>query len=953
MMLSVFLPKLSGKIFFPLVVVLSLIFSAISASAQTAKTDAKGLVSTITRYNENMKGELVFLHFDKPYYAKGDTVWFKVYLVESSSHLLSSQSGLVYVELVDAENVVTKRFMLPVVNGVSWGDIKLDEELSAGYYTIRGYTNWMRNFDNEYLFTKRIEIIDNISQPWLVNETASMSGDQMELALRLTGMDSKPFGDEKLDISLRSRGNTLYKKEGLTSAKGIVTINLDLADKIKEGELFATINSLSAKEKRVSFPVSLNRQKNADVQFLPESGYLVGNIPSLVGFKTIGEDGNGIDVTGKVLDQNLTEILSFRSTHRGMGSFTIVPEANAVYTAEIVFPDGSKQNFKLPEVKKSGIVLHVASTMQNDSLDIQVTLSPDMLNGTQRFHLIGQSRNVVVCAATFIARRAVFKTRISKSIFHSGIAHFTLFDEEKRPLNERQVFIAREDNLKIELSTGQLSYSTRDSIPLSISITDTNDKRVDGSFSVSVTDDNQVDQGLDQSGNIISYLQLTSRLKGHVEDPAYYFTDQSPEVVLALDNLLLTQGWVGYSWENVFNKTTEITYSPEPEFRVKGKIEKLLDKSPEDIKVILLSVGKDVLYKETTTDANGNFTFTDFAGLDTMQFVLKVRSPKNKSVPATIIVDEFKPLTALLPMGPLVQPWYVKGDTTFLNYVNDNNAHKKFVESQKFKESGERLNEVVITSSRIVKGSKNLNGSGADQIITEEMIKKVASRDLLHIIQNLVEGFNLGYYSPTFGRTQTDQLRYVINGKKVTLIIDGINVETFFSGDSTRTAHSDFLKYYLTNLTAPQIKGIEIMKKSDYNMTYGRKFLKPGDTIDDYVFFEITTYSGNGAFYKDAPGISVYRPLPVSMPREFYRPKYQSNSISAGISDRRSTIHWEPEITVEKGQSLISFYASDRIGTYTITVQGTDREGNLGYQVKKIIVNRSEQDAKKPVVKGN
>jgi len=142
------------------------------------------------------------------------------------------------------------------------------------------------------------------------------------------------------------------------------------------------------------------------------------------------------------------------------------------------------------------------------------------------------------------------------------------------------------------------------------------------------------------------------------------------------------------------------------------------------------------------------------------------------------------------------------------------------------------------------------------------------------------------------------------------------------------------------------------MKKSDYTMTYGRKFLKPGDTIDDFVFFEITTYSGNGAFHKDALGMAVYRPLPVSMPREFYQPKYQTNTFAAGISDRRSTIHWEPEVTVEKGQSLISFYASDRIGTYTVTVQGTDRKGNLGYQVKKIRIDPSVPDAVKPAVKG-
>jgi hypothetical protein len=72
---------------------------------------------------------------------------FKAYLLNADYLTLSTKSLMLYTELDDAAGRMVKRMMVPVISGISWGNMALDEtEIPHGSYTLRGYTNWMRNF---------------------------------------------------------------------------------------------------------------------------------------------------------------------------------------------------------------------------------------------------------------------------------------------------------------------------------------------------------------------------------------------------------------------------------------------------------------------------------------------------------------------------------------------------------------------------------------------------------------------------------------------------------------------------------------------------------------------------------------------------------------------------------------------------------------------------------------
>lgn len=115
------------------------------------------IASQLFKYRSVFPQEKAYLHLDKPYYTVGDTLWFKGYLVEGSLHLADSASQVLYVDLIEqrtGKNIALKR--IPLYGGLGHGDLILPESLPYGAYTIRAYTNWMRNFSEDFFFQKNI-----------------------------------------------------------------------------------------------------------------------------------------------------------------------------------------------------------------------------------------------------------------------------------------------------------------------------------------------------------------------------------------------------------------------------------------------------------------------------------------------------------------------------------------------------------------------------------------------------------------------------------------------------------------------------------------------------------------------------------------------------------------------------------------------------------------------------
>ncbi|MBD1391764.1 MG2 domain-containing protein [Mucilaginibacter glaciei] len=102
--------------------------------------------------------EKVYLHLDKPYYAPGDTIYFKAYLTMGERHQPSQISGVLHAQLIDPGNKINQSVKLRVLNGVCQGDFTLPDSLQSGRYRLRAYTQWMRNEANPTFFEQIIPV---------------------------------------------------------------------------------------------------------------------------------------------------------------------------------------------------------------------------------------------------------------------------------------------------------------------------------------------------------------------------------------------------------------------------------------------------------------------------------------------------------------------------------------------------------------------------------------------------------------------------------------------------------------------------------------------------------------------------------------------------------------------------------------------------------------------------
>jgi len=106
--------------------------------------------------------EKIYLHTDRSTYFIGEDLWYKAYDVRATNNLLFDNSNILYVELISCDAKIIARHKTNLEMGLGHGDFQLADSLGVkpGVYQLRAYTNWNRNFGDDFVFKKEIEVID-------------------------------------------------------------------------------------------------------------------------------------------------------------------------------------------------------------------------------------------------------------------------------------------------------------------------------------------------------------------------------------------------------------------------------------------------------------------------------------------------------------------------------------------------------------------------------------------------------------------------------------------------------------------------------------------------------------------------------------------------------------------------------------------------------------------------
>jgi hypothetical protein len=158
----------------------------------------------------------MFIYIQTDFYNPGDLIWFKCYLIDGFTHLLSDSSNILRVDLINENSKILISKVIKLENGLGNGEISLSDTLSSGAYMLRAYTNYMRNFGEELFFKKEIRVFN--------------SSDSLNSVTKLTEIS------DDIEINFFPEGGSLMKMNRLLHSK--LLIHLDKV--VMSGEIYSS-----------------------------------------------------------------------------------------------------------------------------------------------------------------------------------------------------------------------------------------------------------------------------------------------------------------------------------------------------------------------------------------------------------------------------------------------------------------------------------------------------------------------------------------------------------------------------------------------------------------------------------------------------------------------------------------------------------------------------------------
>ena len=845
--------------------------------------------------------EKVYVHTDKPYYISGEKIWFRAYIADAVSHRPAGVSRYVYAELINPLDSVVTRVKIRPEREAYYGHLLIPDDAPEGDYTLRAFTHFMQNLEEEYLFTKTVRIGD--PQASVVNTEVSYqfaSGRRVYATFKFTFVGSSvPIVPKSVKVRLNNQKAMDVEVE----RDGTATVSFNLPANAQKRVVMLEVTAEKFPYRQfIQLPLP---DTDFDVSFYPEGGALLEETVCKVAFKAMKSDGGAEKVSGVLYHTSGTEICSFDSEHLGMGCFSFFVQSGERYYALFKNEKGESKRFELPVAATQRYGLSV--NWLKESLYISPRRAGrEHSNADEELYLFAHTRGVVQYVFPFEPEKDFMV--LPKELFPSGVLHLVLFDAHFNPLSERLVFVHHDDQAQVAYQSDQAHYEERALVQNSVAITDPQGAPISGSFSVAVTSDREVTPNF--TSTICTQMLLASDLRGHIENPAYYFQN-TPESARALDLLMLTQGWRRYNVQEwARGRFAYTTYPLEVGSELSGTVKSVLVGRPvEGIDVFAVSLKGNI--NRTQTDSDGRFWLSIEELPDSTYYLVSV-DEKRGMTRMNLILDAPTFPERSLSVAPPPQVERAQ----FAQYVNS-------AEMQYIYEGGIRvvqLPEAVVIADRVVRRTSQMYTSPS-AVISQETLENCL--DIVTAL-NLVSGVNAG-------RDAEGNIRVLIRG-----------VTSIFGESKPLLVVNDVVcdLDFLDSINIHDIAQIDILKAGA-----GTIFGAGASNGVIVIFFKDAGSSGIHGAPIPPFHCRTVAPLGFQKPVEFYAPKYETTyQRNNPKPDLRTTIHWQPVVQTDSlGVASFSFYTADRATsdqptTYTVIMEGLANDGTLIRQEGKIVL---------------
>lgn len=850
--------------------------------------------------------EKVYLHFNHSFFMPGDVVYFKAYITRGSDLRPSLHASAVYVDWFgpDGKKLQGQRFR--VIDGFAEGSFSFDGMAKGGIYKVKAYTKSMRNETDSAWFSKEITLQKVVAPRILLQldfpQKGYGPGSEVIADYKARSISDQPLAGREVHYEVLVSGKPVTESNFVTDAAGKATIRFRLPDSLHTTDVLLRIrmkHDQYTESISRSVPVVLN---DIDLQFMPEGGSLITGILSNIAFRAVDEHGKPADVQGEILDQQGKVTARFSALHFGMGQFGFTPEAGKQYTARILAPAGITRHYPLPVAASQGVSMRC---LQDDRQVFVYLAANNTLPCQLRVHFREkevESRMVNIAGGNEVVT-------IPTQALPAGIVRISLHSMQGAPLAERCVFIHHNRRMKIELKTSKEKYAPREKVELLVRTTGPDGKPLPANVSLAVVDDKLWTFADDRQDNLLSWLLFSSELRGKVDEPAFYFKQDEPQALPALDLVMLTHGYRYYELIPTVRQSGKLKYGNYDDHGFTGIVSGI-NISPvkftQPFPVYLYEMGNANKVALALADTLGYFRFE---GLSADKYYTVIAAPGQHTEHLTIRMLQKGEEAARVAMAEattanvpsvIVPPADAGASIPAAATATVDNDLKI--------NSVQHLQEVV-TVGYGVAGKKHVLAS-AVQVVTTTTLGNGFSTQLQGSAAGLVIQRAV---NPLAGNLLHMRGTPALAGNSQPLV--------YYNGMFSSMADAGFV--------SPDVSEAYAFRDNVSTSVYGAKAAHGVISINNRYWrprsFSVPLFKPSHLIWDN-----IYPNEQFTYVTKFYEPSYTAGS-RREHDDFRETIFWKPDIfTDENGEARITFYNSDAATTFRMVAEGIGYDGTPG-----------------------
>lgn len=604
----------------------------------------------------------------------------------------------------------------------------------------------------------------------------------------------------------------------------------------------------------------------------PEGGHLMSGEDNLVMVKL--EELNGRPFTDSVMikDAQGRMVERFITNSSGLAKFRFNPTSRGKYSLFAKNGGHYDSISAMPKVNLYSAQLSITD-QNNQSVKFKVLLEDSLFKPDYTTYLIGISKDSLCFASV---GKGMYEAYLPVNSFPAGTARLLVFNEQGILLSERDILLSQ-SMPKISVNIPKDRIAPKEKVDLDIQMTDAEGRPILATYTLSVAD---------------------NRMADHT--PSFFEDTLIKSASLETEFKLISNGQLNNNYASTNAEPASDQVSTVNPFLYDGTVLSRKGKGLADYQISMLSMGPRLLILQDTTELNGDYSFNVPEFNDSLQVEFKVS--------ALLGIEQEYVIRAGKKHFPSVMTPIEKKSRWMDQWTGYQQIISKFEFDTLFAQAHGMLPLVTVSSAP----KKDPAKAARPGIITREQLLNFGIQTVDNYILT-VQGVHLttnGYLVMggvnAFHPSASDEPLLVMDGSQVNL-----------SGTNDVSINSPVLSY-LKTLNVRQIGSIRILsgaEAAEYGVRGGHGVIE----ITSANEMETKEIQLNKKYWLE--GYLSPKPFPVD----------EGNS--GRNTHQKTTLYWNGDLVTDpQGSNKVSFYTSDLVTDYLITIAGVSSRGERIYK---------------------